>query len=113
MTSFIRLGIAAAAIAIAFSAQAADMRPVYKAAVPVAPSSWSGFYLGVNAGGSIGIDSTRQTTTYSSTALGSNVLLDNSGRYAPTGWVLGGQIGYSWQVSSFVLGLEADWQKTL
>jgi opacity protein-like surface antigen len=83
MTSFIRLGIAVAAIAIAFSAQAADMRAVYKAAVPVAPSSWSGFYLGVNAGGSIGIDSTRQTTTYSSTALGSNVLLDNSGRYAP------------------------------
>jgi outer membrane immunogenic protein len=113
MTSFIRLGLAAAATAIAFSAQAADMRPVYKAAVPVAPSSWTGFYVGVNAGGSIGIDSTRQTAAYSSTALGANVLLDNSGRHVPTGWVFGGQIGYNWQVSSFVLGLEADWQKTL
>jgi outer membrane immunogenic protein len=114
MTRFLRVGIAAAAAtAITFSAQAADMRPVYKAAVPVAPSGWTGFYLGVNAGGSIGIDSTTQTATFRSTALGANGLLDNSGRYNPTGWVFGGQIGFNWQVSSFVFGLEADWQGSL
>ena len=52
------MGIAAAATAITFSAQAVDLRPVYKAAVPVAAYNWTGFYLGVNAGGSIGIDRT-------------------------------------------------------
>ena len=112
MTRFIQLGIAAAAAtAMTFSAQAADM-PV-KAAVPAASLGWTGFYLGVNTGGSIGADSTTQTATFSSTALGANTLLDSSGRYNPIGWVAGGQIGYNWQVSSFVVGLEADWQWSL
>jgi len=95
-----------------FGAQAADM-PVYKATMPAAPvasSGWTGFYLGVNAGGSIGIDNTSQTAAFSSPALGTNGLLDSSGRYNPIGWVAGGQIGFNWQVSSFVFGLEADWQ---
>ena len=114
MTRFIRVGIAAAAAtAMTFHAQAADIRPVFKAPMPVAPLGWSGLYFGVNAGGSIGIDGTRQTATFSSTALGANGLLDNSGRYNPTGWMFGGQIGYNWQVSSFVFGLEADWQGSL
>ena len=114
MTRIVRVGLAAApAMAMTFSAHAADM-PVYKAPVPVAaaPLGWTGFYLGVNAGGSIGIDSTRQTAAFSSTALGANGLLDSAGRYSPTGWVGGGQIGYNIQVSSFVFGLEADWQRT-
>jgi outer membrane immunogenic protein len=81
--------------------------------VAVAPLGWTGFYFGVNAGGSIGTDSTTQTATFSSTALGANGLLNNSGRYNPTGWVFGGQVGYNWQVSSFVFGLEADWQGSL
>jgi outer membrane immunogenic protein len=112
MTRFLQVGLAAAAAtAMTFSAQAADM-PVYKAmpAAPVASSGWNGFYLGVNAGGSIGTDSTRQTATFSSTAMGTNGLLDSAGRYNPIGWVAGGQIGFNWQVSSFVFGLEADWQ---
>ena len=114
MTRFLQVGIAAAAAtAMTFSAQAADM-PVYKAPMAPVPSlGWTGFYLGANAGGSIGTDSTRQTATFSSTALGANGLLDSSGRYNPTGWVAGGQIGYNWQVSAFVFGLEADWQGSL
>jgi outer membrane immunogenic protein len=112
MTRFLQLGIAAAATtAMTLSAQAADM-PVYKAP-PVAPSGWTGFYLGINAGGGIGINRTAQTATFSSTAMGANGLLDSSGRYNPTGWEAGGQIGYNWQVSSLVFGLEADWQKSL
>src|SRR5205809_191471 len=54
MTRFIRVGIAAAAAtAFAFSAQAADMRPVYKAAPPVAAYSWSGCYIGGQLGGQL------------------------------------------------------------
>ena len=115
MTRFLQVGMAAAAAAaITFGAQAADM-PVYKAATPAVPPSlsWTGFYLGINAGGSIGTDTTRQTATFSSTALGANGLLDSSGRYNPTGWVAGGQIGFNWQASAFVFGLEADWQWSL
>jgi outer membrane immunogenic protein len=112
MTRFLQVGMAAAAAtAMAFNAQAAD-KPVYKAP-PVAPSGWTGFYLGINAGGGIGTSSTAQTATFSSTAEGANGLLASSGRYNPTGWVAGGQIGYNWQVSSWVFGLEADWQRSL
>jgi outer membrane immunogenic protein len=101
-----------ATICLGPAASAADL-PVkaMPAPVPVAAPSWSGFYIGLNAGGSIGMDSTTQVATFSSTALGSNGLLSSSGRLSPTGWLAGGQIGYNWQVSPlWVLGLEADWQ---
>ena len=44
-------GVALAALAIAGSVQAADLKgaPVYKAP-PIAAYNWTGFYLGVNAG---------------------------------------------------------------
>ena len=80
--------------------------------VPVAPS-WTGFYVGVNAGGSFGSDTATQNATFTSPALGANGLLSNTTQHAPTGWLAGGQLGYNWQVSrSYVFGLEADWQWT-
>jgi outer membrane immunogenic protein len=99
-----------AVLGLGSTASAADLP--YKAPPPIlAPPAWSGFYLGLNAGGSIGWDSTSQSATFSSTALGANTLLTSSGRLAPTGWLAGAQIGYNWQVSPiWVLGLEADWQ---
>ena len=53
MTRFIRVGIAAAAAvtALTVTAQAADMRPVYKAPPPVAVYSWTGCYIGGQVGG--------------------------------------------------------------
>ena len=88
--------------------------PVYKAPpMPVAVANWTGFYAGVNGGGSIGVNSMTQATSFASTALGTNVLLSNSNRLAPTGWIFGGQVGYNWQASPrLVFGLEADWQWT-
>jgi outer membrane immunogenic protein len=52
-------------------------------------------------------------TSFTSTALGPNVLLNSSSRVAPTGGVFGGQVGFNWQASPLaVIGLEADWQWT-
>jgi outer membrane immunogenic protein len=92
------------------AASAADL-PVKAPPAAVAVAKWTGFYLGVNGGGSIGVDSTTQNTSFTSTALGTNGLLNSSNRLAPTGWVFGGQVGYNWQASPLaVLGVEADWQ---
>jgi outer membrane immunogenic protein len=93
------------------AASAADLPMKAPPPVPVVAPGWTGFYLGLNAGGSIGVDSTSQAATFTSTALGTNGLLNSSSRLSPTGWLAGGQIGYNWQVSPlWVLGLEADWQ---
>jgi outer membrane immunogenic protein len=51
-----KLLVAAALLAATASAQAADLpvkAPVYKAAVTQV-YDWTGFYIGVNAGGSVG-----------------------------------------------------------
>jgi outer membrane immunogenic protein len=99
------IGIAAAA-AMTLSApvaMAADIpAPAYKAPVMAPPPfSWTGFYLGVNAGygwADAAIDAG---------ALGVVTVDSNL-----NGFVGGGQIGYNWQIGNFVLGLEADIQGT-
>jgi len=98
---------------VAGSASAADLR--LKAPPPPPPAfSWTGFYVGLNAGYAIGVDATMQDASFSSPALGMNGLLSGSANsLALTGWVFGGQVGYNWQVSPwFVWGTEADWQWT-
>ena len=99
-----------ATICQSLSASAADL-PVKAPPVVAAAPSWTGFYAGLNAGGSIGLNSTAQDLTSTTTALGTNALLNSSGHLAPTGWLAGGQIGINWQAAPlWVLGLEADWQ---
>ena len=58
--------------------------------------TWSGFYVGANAG--YGWASTSVTGVSGSSRL--------------NGFVGGGQLGYNWQTGAFVLGLEADIQGT-
>ncbi|HKM56290.1 MAG TPA: outer membrane beta-barrel protein, partial [Isosphaeraceae bacterium] len=96
-------------------AMAADLgvRPIYKAPPPVWP--WTGFYLGLNTGGSIGANSTTDGGVYvgapAKPLIGTSALYGESFRHMPTGWIFGGQVGYNWQVSPvFVLGVEGDWQ---
>jgi outer membrane immunogenic protein len=114
----------AAAMALtAGSAFAADL-PSYKAPPPPPPPPpplWTGFYVGLNAGGtwsnsqntSIGnfpavigpLDATGAVTA--SAALSSSGILPTS----TSGFIGGGQIGYNWQFyNSFVAGIEADIQ---
>jgi outer membrane immunogenic protein len=104
-----RLAAAAATtltIAVSAStASAADLpaRTYTKApAVVAAVYDWSGFYIGLNAGGA----SSRDCLTITSTA-GTAVTPHSEGCHNATGAVVGGQLGYRWQSASWVFGLEA------
>jgi outer membrane immunogenic protein len=76
-------------------------RPYTKApAMMTAIYDWSGFYIGLNAGG--GSTHNCWTNTASSSA---------EGCHNATGAVVGGQVGYRWQTGTWVFGVEAqgDW----
>jgi outer membrane immunogenic protein len=98
---------AAALFAFAAPAVAADLpaRPYTKApAMPVAYYDWSGFYIGINGGGG----SSRKcwdTAVLLGFAIVPNV---REGCHDATGGTVGGQIGYRWQSSAWVFGLEAQ-----
>jgi outer membrane immunogenic protein len=110
MKTYLSTGVALAALASG-TAFAADL-PV-KAPLPARVLSWTGFYAGINAGGSIGVNSDTQNAAFASTFLGANGLLSTADKHASRGAVVGGQIGYNWQLPSrWVVGLEADWQWT-
>ena len=105
-SSLLSLLAGTAALAIAASAaQAADLPSRYApppmvAAVPL--FTWTGFYVGVNAG-------------YGWNTNDSNTFIDPvfgvvSGGGSDGGFVGGGQIGYNYQFSQFVIGLETDIQ---
>jgi outer membrane immunogenic protein len=78
-------------------ATAADLaaRPYTKAPAAAAVYTWTGFYLGANAGYGWGRSDERSV-------LGTQANFDISGALA------GGQVGYNWQAGSFVFGVEAD-----
>ncbi|WLA61494.1 outer membrane protein [Bradyrhizobium diazoefficiens] len=90
-------------------ASAADLaaRPYTKAPVAVASIyNWSGFYIGGNAGGG------SSRNCWDLTAVGvAAIPVTAEGCHNATGALVGGQIGYRWQSSSWVFGLEAqgDW----
>jgi outer membrane immunogenic protein len=79
-----------------------------RAAVPIAaPYDWSGFYIGGNGGWGAG----NSCSTFTNGAWDNQLLLYNpkfNGCHDATGGTAGGQIGYRWQSSSWVLGLEAQ-----
>ena len=102
-----RLGLAFIAfVTLIGAAAAADMpvkAPIYKAPVVVPPYSWTGFYVGLNAGGSWGKQDNSLVTVPGGVTLFSN---SNS----LDGFIGGGQVGYNWQSDHWVFGLEADFQ---
>ena len=69
--------------------------------------NWTGFYIGGNVGYSWG--SASNTATISNLATGA-ALFTATNRNDVNGVIGGGQIGYNWQVTNWVLGLEADIQ---
>lgn len=98
------LAVAIASICLVLSAgaaRAADM-PVKAKPVPFVdvPFSWTGFYAGANGGYGWGRSSWSDAT-----------VATDSGRFSTHGALLGGQLGYNWQLGSVVFGIEtdADW----
>jgi outer membrane immunogenic protein len=110
------VAIAALTAASTMAAQAADLPTRKEAPPPVfvpPPFTWTGFYVGLNAGASFGTGN--RTTTLSVPSFLNNFLVaswpGNLGSNN-TGFIGGGQAGYNWQTGAFVLGVETDFDGT-
>jgi outer membrane immunogenic protein len=102
------LGVAALGVAPAAAADLAA-RPYTKAPPPVvAPFyDWSGFYIGLNGGAGWA----RNCLDIDNFIRVGAVAAFREGCHDANGAVFGGQIGYRWQASNWVFGVEAqgDW----
>lgn len=79
---------------------AADLPIPAPAAPPVMSPSWAGVYFGVEGGGVFG-----STNQIADGPIGFGAITPG---YDATGGLLGGTIGYNWQLSNWILGLEGD-----
>ena len=118
MTNRWLMGAAAAALTVAgaISAQAADLPTRKEAPAPVfvpPPFSWTGFYVGVNAGGVWNTGNSTINAFFPASGLFLSSFVPtgrlNSGE---SGFIGGGQAGYNWQTGAFVLGVETDFDGT-
>jgi outer membrane immunogenic protein len=109
-------GVAVAALVGfgAVAAQAADLPTRKEAPAPVfvpPPFTWTGFYVGLNAGG-IWPSGSRSASLFDPDAGIDGGFLNASfpgglGSQS-AGFIGGGQAGYNWQTGAFVLGVETD-----
>ncbi|MBR0783052.1 outer membrane beta-barrel protein [Bradyrhizobium iriomotense] len=99
-----RLFVAALAVTVAGSADAADLGARTYAKAPVAlVYDWTGLYIGANAG--VGVSQNLTTTNISSSFGGSP-----TSTLGGAGAIGGMQIGANWQAGNLVIGLETDIQ---
>jgi outer membrane immunogenic protein len=108
---------AASMIALAEVASAADIptkAPIYKAA-PAMSSTWTGWYLGVNAGGNWGRSETATSVAPPAvvpaiSAAGAALInaLGQPAKINTSGFVGGVHGGYNYQISQWLVGLEGD-----
>jgi outer membrane immunogenic protein len=106
MKKFLLATAAVTTLGMATSASAADLaaRPYTKAPPMIAAVyDWTGFYIGANGG----YGTTRNCWDFRGVGGG----LASEGCHDADGGVAGGQIGFNWQSSAWVFGLEAqgDW----
>jgi outer membrane immunogenic protein len=104
-----------AVMAVIPTASAADLAPrPYTKAPPVMAEvwNWTGFYIGGNAGYSWGRSNT--DVNYFNTVTGAAIVppagSSTNSRFDMNGAIAGGQVGYNWQSSNWVFGVEADAQ---
>jgi hypothetical protein len=65
--------------------------------------SWAGFYAGLNGGGLWAHSAITDVNSYAAPAIAGTVT-----SVSTRGFLAGGQLGYTWQASCFILGIEAD-----
>jgi outer membrane immunogenic protein len=96
--------------------------PAMAAAPPPAESNWTGFYIGLNAGGAWGTSKVNTFADCNNSAGAANfyfcfpgnrtnepaVNSAGSGTINTSGFIGGVQFGYNWQISNLILGLETD-----
>ena len=113
MKRVVSLAIGACVVATTCTARAADLpvQPAPAVAPEVAAPSWTGLYLGINGGwGWTNSNNGNPTLSLNDTvggALFAPISIASSNRNAQSA-VFGGQVGYNWQVQSWVLGVEGD-----
>ena len=101
------------------SVLAADLPMSYKSPAPVAPLyTWTGFYIGVNGGGGAMNDSNTSGSSSSSQSAtnlsGTNLFgvspsnLGGNNAFHGTGGLAGGQVGYNYQITNVVFGIEGE-----
>ena len=114
----IAVSVAAITRLVASYAFAADMAVKAPAPAPAPVYNWTGWYVGVNAGASMGkVNTDFNTAPLFGTRGGLPQFTSGLGFTdisAPDGFIGGGQIGYNWQYSPLiVVGFEADIQGAL
>jgi outer membrane immunogenic protein len=109
------LGVILSALGIAYAA-AADL-PTMKPApayVPPPAYNWTGFYIGGTLGGVFGNFDPATSTVFSPTGYFAATSVPAIGavgsRNNQVGFTGGGEIGYNWQLGSFVVGVESDFE---
>jgi outer membrane immunogenic protein len=88
------------------SASAADFGslPYARPTMPINPTiGWAGFYAGLNGGGLWAHSAITDVNSFAAFAPPGTVTSINT-----NGFLAGAQLGYTWQASCFIFGLEAD-----
>lgn len=93
----------ASAIAADLPSRKAPIAPIFQSA---SAYSWTGFYVGAQAGYDWGRDKTREYFT------ANNQFTGMQWSYPTRGFVGGGHVGYNHQLSSLVVGVEGDFEGT-
>ena len=118
MKRAITLGIGALALAgMTVPTAAADLgaRPIAKApiAAPVPVFSWTGCYIGGQAGGKWGDNDLNANLAAVPVLLpGGGVVVFNGNNDNNVGFIGGGQLGCQWQTGAWVFGIEGDFVAT-
>src|SRR5919201_674142 len=107
MIAWAAAGLVALSAAPALAADLAA-RPYTKAPAIAPIYNWGGFYLGINGGGG---SARKCWDITNAVGFGPVVPSVSEGCHDATGGLVGGQIGYRWQATNWVFGLEAqgDW----